>query len=143
MFLGDDQWILNIFSTLTLKQIFYKTKTFFKKLKYRFLVERTKIEKSSFPYETALSEANVKANRMVTTKWAYHRERSLFLITSLFFWKFCLIDWNNWLNNWFNVPAAQTPIFVLFLIAGVLFDGAVSILKFYFHASEVEACGIL
>ena len=28
------------------------------------------------------------------------------------------------MNNWFNVPTAQTPIFVLFLSAGVLFDGA-------------------
>ena len=68
--------ILNIFSTLTLKQIFYKTKSFFKKLEYRFLVERNKIEKASFPYKTATSEANVKTNRMVTTQWGYHRERS-------------------------------------------------------------------
>ena len=51
-------------------------KSFFKKLEYHFLVERTKIEKSSFPYKTAISEANVKTNRVVTTKWAYHRERS-------------------------------------------------------------------
>ena len=48
----------------------------FKKLEYRFLVERTKIENASFPYKTAISEANVKTNRTVTTKWAYHRERS-------------------------------------------------------------------
>ena len=51
-------------------------KTFFKKLEYRFLVERTKIEKASFPYKTAIPEANVKTNRMVTTKWPYYRERS-------------------------------------------------------------------
>ena len=51
-------------------------KTFFRKLKYRFLVERTKIEKASLPYKTAISEANVKANRMLATKWAYHREQS-------------------------------------------------------------------
>ena len=51
-------------------------KTFFKKLEYRFLVQRTKIKKASFPYTTAISEANVKTNRMVTTKWAYYRERS-------------------------------------------------------------------
>ena len=51
-------------------------KTFSKKLGYHFLVERTKIEKASFPYKTDISEANVKTNRMVTTKWAYHRERS-------------------------------------------------------------------
>ena len=68
--------VSNVFNTLTLKQIFWKTKTFFKKLEYRFLVESTKIENASFPYKTAISEANVKTNRMVTTKWAYHRERS-------------------------------------------------------------------
>ena len=68
--------ILNVFNTLTLKQIFWKTKTFFKKLEYRFLVESTKIENASFPYKTAISEANVKTNRMVTTKWTYRKERN-------------------------------------------------------------------
>ena len=38
--------------------------------------ERIKIEKALFAYKIAISEANVKTNRMVTTKWAYHRERS-------------------------------------------------------------------
>ena len=68
--------IFNIFTTLTLKQIFQKSKTFLKKLEYRFLVERTKIEKVSFPYKTAISEANFKTNRMVTSKWTCLRERS-------------------------------------------------------------------
>ena len=79
---------LNIFSTLTLKQIFYKTKTFLKILGYRFLVERIKIEKTSFPYKTVISEANVKTNRMVTTKWAYHRERSFASNYFIFFESF-------------------------------------------------------
>ena len=47
--------ILNVFNALTLIQIFWKTKTFFKKLEYRFLVETTKIENTSFPFKTALS----------------------------------------------------------------------------------------
>ena len=68
--------ILNIFSTLTSKQIFQKTKTFLKKLEYSFSAERTKIKKASFPYKTAISVTNVQKNRMVTTQWAYHRERS-------------------------------------------------------------------
>ena len=58
------------FETLT----FWKTKTFFKKLKYRFFVESINIENASFPYNTATSEANVKTNRMVSTKWTYHKE---------------------------------------------------------------------
>ena len=43
------------------------------KLEDRFLVEATKIENTSFPFKTALSEANVKTNRMATTKWTYHK----------------------------------------------------------------------
>ena len=39
---------------LILKQVFWKTKTFFKKLEYRILVEVTKIENTSFPFKTAL-----------------------------------------------------------------------------------------
>ena len=68
--------ILNVFNSLTLKQIFWKTKTFFKKLEYRFLVESTKIENASFPYKTAILEANVKTNKTVTTKWTSQKERS-------------------------------------------------------------------
>ena len=44
-------------------------KTFFIKLEDRFLVESKKIENLSFPFKIAISEANVKINRMVTTKW--------------------------------------------------------------------------
>ena len=51
-------------------------KTFFKKLEYLFLVETTKIENISFPFKTALSEGNVKTNRMATTKCTYHKEWS-------------------------------------------------------------------
>ena len=43
-------------------------------MEYRFLVEATEIENTSFPFRTALSEANVKTNRMATTKWTYHKE---------------------------------------------------------------------
>ena len=60
--------ILRIFNTLTLKRIFWKTKTIFKKLEYCFLVESINIENASFLHKTALSEANVKTTRMVNTK---------------------------------------------------------------------------
>ena len=68
--------VLNVFNTLTLIPIFWKTKTFYKKLEYRFLVETTKIENTLFPFKTALSEANVKTNRIVTAKWTYHKDWS-------------------------------------------------------------------
>ena len=68
--------ILNDFDTLTLKRIFWKTKTFFKKLEYRFLIETTKIENTPFSFKTARPEASVKTNRMATTKWTYHKDWS-------------------------------------------------------------------
>ena len=46
------------------------------KIEYRFLVESTKIDNITFPYKTALSEANVKTNRMGSTKLTYHKEQS-------------------------------------------------------------------
>ena len=76
--------ISNVFNTLTLKQIFWKTKS--KKLEYRFSIESTKIENASFPYKTAISETNVKTNRMLTTKSTYHKKRS-FASNYFFFFK--------------------------------------------------------
>ena len=60
--------ILNVFTTLTLKLIFWKTKTFFKKPGSCFLVQSAKIEIAIFPYKTALPEAN--AIRQV--EWEVH-----------------------------------------------------------------------
>ena len=64
--------ILNVFITLTLKTDFSaKRKLFSKKLEYCFVVKSTMIESASFPNKTAISEASVKTNRMVGTKWTY------------------------------------------------------------------------
>ena len=81
--------ILKVCNTLTFKQIFWKTKTFFKKLEYSFLVENTKLENALFPCKTAISEAKyVETNRMVSTKWTYHKEWSL-AGNYFIFLKFC------------------------------------------------------
>ena len=52
-------------------------KTFFKKLEYLFSDETAKIENTSFPFKTTLSEANDNTNRMVTTKWTYHMDKAV------------------------------------------------------------------
>ena len=65
---------LIFFITLTLKQVFWKIKRSFEKLEYRFLVESTTMENVTFPYKTVLSKANVKINRMGSTKYTYHKE---------------------------------------------------------------------
>ena len=76
--------VLNVSNTLTLIQIFWKMKTFSKKLEYRFLAETTKIKNTSFPFKTTLSEANVKTNRMATTKRTYHKGWSFASIYFIF-----------------------------------------------------------
>ena len=111
--------------TLTLKQIFWKTKTFFEKLEYRLLVENTKIENVLFSYKTTISEASVKTNRMLSTKWTYHKERR-FAVNTLFFWKFCF-SLKPLIKSWFDVSTTSMSIFLLFVSARVLFDGAFSL----------------
>ena len=54
---------------------FLENENLYQKLEHRFLVESTKIEDAIFLYKTSLSEANVKTNRMGSTKWDYHKER--------------------------------------------------------------------
>ena len=42
------------------------------------------IKSITFPYKTVLSKAIVKATRMVSTKWTYHKERSFATISFIF-----------------------------------------------------------
>ena len=62
------------FQYFNLKQIFWKTKTFFKKPEYGFLVESNKIEKASFSNKNSIPKANIKTNKMVRAKPTYHKE---------------------------------------------------------------------
>ena len=55
---------------------FLENKNLFQKLEYHYLFESGKIENASFPYNSVMSEANVKKDRMVSTKLTYHKERS-------------------------------------------------------------------
>ena len=64
------------FQYFNLEINFLKNANTFKKLEYSFLVESTKIDNITFPYKTALSEANVKTNRMGGIKLTYHKEWS-------------------------------------------------------------------
>ena len=87
-FMCQSMEILNVFNILTLKQVFWKAKILFKKLDYHLLAGSAKTERETFPWKTALSEANVKTNRMATTKWSYNKQWR-FSVTNLFFQKFC------------------------------------------------------
>ena len=54
---------------------FLKNENLFQKIGQRFLAEVTEIENATFPYNTTLSKANVKTNRMVSAKWTYHKKQ--------------------------------------------------------------------
>ena len=75
-FMRQPVGILNVFNTLNLKQIFWKTKTFFEKLENQFLDGNTRIENSSSQYKTAILEANDETNRTISSKWNYRKEWS-------------------------------------------------------------------
>ena len=67
---------LERFQYLNFETDFLENENFFKKLEYRFLAESTNIENASFPYKTAISEASLKTNRMVSTKQIYRKKLS-------------------------------------------------------------------
>ena len=125
-----------VFNTLTLKQILWKTKTFFKNLEYCFLVETTKIDNRSFPFKTTLSEAIVKTNRMATTKWTYDKEWSFasdyFIFLENLFQVSNLLKRVNLMNQW---PKCQYSYFswALEFNFRVFFFFPVSILKLTIH----------
>ena len=62
--------VLNVFNTLTFKQIFWKMKKNFNRFGCGVLVESTKIENATFSYKTTQS------NIMEITKRSYHKEFS-------------------------------------------------------------------
>ena len=83
------------FFYVTITENFLKNENLFfkKKLENSFIVENTTIEIVTYPYKTVLSEANVKTNRMDSTRWTYRKERS-FAIVYFIFWKI-LVQYKN------------------------------------------------
>ena len=112
VFMWQSVEVLNDFNPLTLKLVFWKTKTFFKKSEYPFLVDSTKIESASFLHKTSISEANVK-----TDEWWVQNgpitKNGFLSVTILFSWKFCFTSRTSykeliWCNNDLN---AHIPTF--------------------------------
>ena len=93
---------------------FPKNKNLFLKLDYRFLVVSTKMENVSFPYKTPISEASVKTNRMVSTKWIYHKELSF--TSNYFIFLKILFQFKNLFLERVDLmyQGTQVPVFVIF-----------------------------
>ena len=90
---------------------------FSKKLEYRFFVESTKIDNITFPYKIALTEANVKTNRMGSTELTYHKEWSF--ANNHFLFSIILFQFRNLVYR-VDVPTTQMSIFIVFESIGVL-----------------------
>ena len=77
--------VFNNFNISALKEIFWKTKTFFKKLEYRFLIENTKTENALLPSQKPVSrEIEWSVQNGPITK------NGVLPVTTLFFQDFCL-----------------------------------------------------
>ena len=74
--------ILNVFITLTLKQVFWKTKTFLKKLEYRFLLESNTIGNATKLPCKKLILRQIEWGLQI---WPFTKNKDLPL-TPLFFW---------------------------------------------------------
>ena len=115
--------ILNDFSTLTVKQIFWNTKNFFKKLEYQFLVESTKMHH----FHTKLSYRKPMLRQI---EWWVQNEpitkNGVLPVITLLFWSFYFSFWTSckeliWCTH---DPNVHIPTF---LSAGVLFNCALSL----------------
>ena len=140
MVLCDNQWkFWTFFNTLTLIQIFSKTKTFFEKLEYHFLVETTKIENTSFPFKLLCQTPMLRQIEWRLQNWPTTNSGVL-PVTALFFWEICFSFSTSckeliWCTN---DPNVHIRIFrkSWSLIFGCFFP--VSILKFtYFYIVKI------
>ena len=85
------------------------------------------VENTSFPYKTAISEANVKTNRMASTKWTYHNEWSF--ARNYFIFLKILFQFKNVLKRVdLMYQRSRYPYSYFSEAPGVLFDGAFSLL---------------
>ena len=76
-------------------------------------------------YKTTTLESNVKTNKIVSTKWTFHKDWSF--ASNYFIFSEILFQFKNFYNELAYVPTTQMPIFVLFERDGVSFDGSLSL----------------
>ena len=71
-------------------------------------------------------EANLKTNKMASTEWTYHKERS-FASNYVSFLIFFFYSLETLINSRFDVLTTQISMFTLFVSAEVLFQGVFSL----------------
>ena len=106
-----------------MKQVFWKTKTYFKKMEHHFLFGSA-IKNATFLYKSAQSEANIEW-------WIQNGpiKKTEFCQQLLFF--FLKKNIVSVPKIWFDVPTTPISIVILFRSAGVLFEASFSINLFF------------
>ena len=87
--------IFNVFNTLTLIQIFCKTKTFFKKLEHRFIVETLRLKTNHFYLKLLCQKPMLRQIEWRIQNWPITKSGVL-PVTALFFWKIFFSFRTSW-----------------------------------------------
>ena len=108
VFMWQSLKISSAFNTLTLKKIFRKTKTFFKKLENHFLVEKTKTENATLILNKATTQKPVLRQIEWGVQYRSIIKRGILPVSISFFWNFCFSERTSykeliWCTNCANV----------------------------------------
>ena len=123
--------ILNAFNTLTLKHIFWKMKTTFKKLGTVFQLKVLWLKTQYF-------HTKLRCQKPMLWQIEWKVQMDLAQKTEFCHWQLSFFEnsfslWQYLTNSLFNVPTTQVSIIILFVTVEVLFEGVVfplSILQF-------------
>ena len=111
IFIWQSLEILNVFITLTLIQFFWKSKSLTLTTGALLFSWKHYNEKRHISLKTVASKANVKTNRMGSTKWTYHNQRSF--ASNYFFFENLISVKESLISSWFNPRTTQMSIFIL------------------------------
>ena len=151
MFLSDHQWKFWTFSILYLwKEFSGKRKPFSKNWRTDFLLKVLRLRTHHFHSELPCQKPMLRQIEW----WVQNgpiTKNGVFPVAILFFWKFCFslgARSKELIRSGYDVPTTQMFIFILFVSAGVWFEGAfslwVSLSKYVQHkVTWIWACTIL
>ena len=108
VFMWQSLKISSAFNTLTLKKIFRKTKTFFKKLENRFLVEKTKTENATLILNKATKQKSVLRQIEWGVQYRSIIKSGILPVSISYFWNFYFSERTSykeliWCTNYANV----------------------------------------
>ena len=118
--------ILNIFDTLTLKQLFWKTKTFFNNWSIIFWLKALRLETHFFHTKLPYQKPMLRQIEWWVQNGPVTKEQSFTSNYFIFLKNLFQLKKEPLIKSWFDVLMTRTP-YSYFVSAGVLFGGAFSL----------------